>query len=216
MAETAKSLTKLIISGRNIGGSSMRRRYILTITGVCLLLAMVFSLSGIAGAASVTVRPESMEAAEDSIVDLPIKMVGAPGIGALQTEMVYDPAVLKPQTVKRGSLLANGLLEFNADKPGRVMIAMVTLDAMKGDGTVATVGFKVVGDKGQSSTLKLENSRAWEGSTHLDVVVSAETGQITVVGNSGFPWWIILIAVLVLLVLVMVWLLKARGRHKTA
>jgi hypothetical protein len=193
------------------------RRFMIALLAGMLLFIISFFCSGLISGASVTARPASLEATAGSTVDLPIQVQGAAGICAMQMDVVYDATFLAPQTVKRGALLGNGLLESNTDKPGRVKIALVTLDGIKGDGTVAIVGFKVLGQKGKSSALNLENSLAWEGSTHLNVVVNVEAGRITIVDKGGLPWWIWLVAVLILLLVVLIiWRSQANKRRKSA
>jgi hypothetical protein len=168
-------------------------------------------------AGSINVRVPSVEAQAGGTVEVPIQATGAPGIGAMQLDLVYDPAVLTPDTVTRGPVLgSNGLLEFNKDKAGRLMLAMVTLDGMQGDGTIATARFKVVGESGKKSALTLENCRAWEGASHRDVLVNAQGGQVTVVGGNNYLLWIIIAAIIVLLLILFLILRKRSARKKTA
>ena len=142
----------------------IRRRFQI---GMALLL---LGMSGWAAlpalAATVTLRVASVEAQSGGSIDVPIEAVGAPGLGALHLELAYDPKVLTPDTVTRGPLAgSNALVDFNPANAGRLLIGVVSLDAIKGDGALATVRFKVIGDAGSSSALTLDSSKAWESST---------------------------------------------------
>ncbi len=181
---------------------------------VLLLLAAVIGTQVIQ-ASSITLRVPIMEAKQGGTVDLPVQATGAPGVGALQMDLVYDGAVLKPDTVTKGLLLgSNALLQSNTDTTGRVMIALATLDGIKGDGDIVTVRFKVIGQAGQTSSLKLENALAWEGASHQDILIKTEAGQIKVTGGSSFPIWIIIIVIAVILLLVLIIFLSRRSKKK--
>jgi hypothetical protein len=180
------------------------------------LLSIGLILCGVlpALAASVTFRAASVQAQAGGTVDVPIEAVAAPNLGAVHIELVYDPKVLTPDTVSRGALAgSNALIDFNSGNPGRLLIGLVTLDAIKGDGAVATVRFKVIGDSGTSSDLTLQNSKAWESSTHAEVLVKTEAGKVTVV--AGLPDWLIpaLIALVVLILLLIILFIFGRRRR---
>jgi len=196
----------------------MRRRHIGYLAALLLSLVIVMATVWISQASSVTVSVPSLEAKAGSMVDVPIQVVGAPGIGAMQMDLIYDPAVLTPETVTNGKELgSNALLEFNKDTTGRLMMALVTLDAMQGDGTIASARFKVIGEKGQKSALTLENCRVWEGASHQDVVVNTEAGNLSVVGKdkSSFLLWIIIaVIVMILLLVLFIWRKRSAARKQ--
>lgn len=168
-------------------------------------------------AATLTMRAPSLEATAGGTVDVPIDVSGASGIGALHLEVIYDPAVIKADTVTRGALAGgNALIDFNPDKPGRLIIGIATLDDIKGDGVLATARFKVVGQAGQSSALGIEKGEAWEGASRQTVLVKTEAGKLTVKG--GLPgWWLwALIALGVLVLLLLLFFLLRRRKRQTA
>ena len=158
-------------------------------------------------AASVTFRAGTVQATAGGSIDVPIEAVAAPSLGALHLELAYDPKVLTPDTVTRGPLAgSNALVDFNPANAGRLLIGVVSLDAIKGDGVVATVRFKVIGDAGTTSALTLDNSKAWESGTHAEVLVKTEAGKVTVGG--GLPLWLfaavgVVLALLLLLIFIM-------------
>jgi len=158
----------------------MRRPYNHLFVAFLLLGAVLLGTTA-GQAASVTVRVGSAQAASGDEVAIPVTVQGAPGIGAMHVEFVYDAAILEAKAVDKGSLLGdNALLDFNASEPGRLVAGFVTLDAVEGDGTVVTMRFTVKGKEGQSSPLRLENTKAWDGETHLDILVTTEGGEFTV------------------------------------
>ncbi len=188
--------------------------FVLLILSATILLGI-----GAAQAASVTIQVPSIEANADSEVDVPIHVTGASGIGAMQLDVLYDPSILSLETVTSGPLLgSNALLEFDSNTVGRLMMAMVTIDGMNGDDTIATVRFKVLGEEGQKSALTLENAYAWEGSTHHDIIVQTEPGQIMVTGSSSSSilWIVIILAGLLLLVVLVIWWRVAARKSNAA
>jgi hypothetical protein len=65
--------------------------------------------------------------------------------------------------------------------------------------------------------LTIENAEAWEGKSHLPVIIRTEAGNLKVVG--GLPWWWligILFAVGVLALVLLFWLLLRRRREATS
>jgi|GEM_PF-2011212 hypothetical protein len=137
-------------------------------------------LGHVAYAATVTLRVGSVQATAGSTVEVPIEAIGAPGIGPMEMGLAYDPAVLTAETVTRGALLSgNALMEFNVAPRGRVVIALVASDPIKGDGAIVNVRFKVIGNAGQSA-LTLQAVRAWERGNQREVLVKTEAGKVTV------------------------------------
>jgi hypothetical protein len=196
----------------------MRRQYSYLL--VAFLLFGAILLSATAGrAASVSVRVDSVEAASGRPVQIPVTVQGAPGIGAMHLEIRYDAAILEAQAADKGVLLGdNALLDFNVAEPGKLVIGLVTLDAIEGDGTLLTTRFMVKGKEGQSSPLRLENAKAWGGKTRLDILVNTEDGKFTVGPaelSLASPLMVVaLLCALLLLFLFLVLLLLLRRRRR--
>lgn len=190
----------------------MRERWVLRLAAVALAAAPLLRAQA-AGATTVTVRAASTRAAAGQSVSIPIDLRGARDIGAMHLELVFDAAILQPDTVERGALLGGGnaLMESNTSYPGRVVISLISLQGISGDGTVAMVRFRVLGKGGQQSALRFESSRAWERTNHIDVVVNEEAGQVTV--QSGWPLLLIAAGLALLVLLIVVFFLRRRGRR---
>lgn len=184
-----------------------------------ILLGMVL-LGEAVHAATITLRVGSVRASPGSTVEVPIEAVGAPGIGPLQMELVYDPAVLTAETVTHGALLSsNALMESNVTPRGRVIVAIVAADPIKGDGVIVKVRFKVIGNAGQQSALTLEAVQAWERGNQREVLVKTEAGRVTVGGADLLAWILSGATCLFILLLVGgggVWLLTRRKRPAPA
>ncbi len=178
------------------------------------LISSLFLLSNNVLAQSVTVRVNDLQGAAGKEVKIPIELSGAANIGAMHLELVYDAAILAAKKVEKAQLLTgNTLLESNLDEPGRLVVGLVTLDGVNGDGAALSAHFVVKGQAGQKSPLSLEKVRAWEGEKRLDVLVKAESGEFTV-STPGIPWLMAAGAGLVVLLILI--LLMRRGKKKKA
>lgn len=166
--------------------------------------------------AAVTLRAPTVQAAAGATVEVPIVMTGASGIGALQLELAFDAGVVRVESVTRGALAgANALLEFNAEPPGRLAIAIATLDDLKGDGPIALARLKVVGEPGQTTALAIRSAEAWEGASRQPVQVQIESGRLAVTG-AAIAWWLWALGAVVLAALLMVLALALRRRPRPA
>jgi Cohesin domain len=193
-----------------------RYRLSLVLPALLAIGLLIFSIGRIY-AATTTFQVESAEGKPGGTVDVPVQAIGAPDLGALQTELVYDAKVLTPVDVSRGSLAGNDvLMDWNIKPEGRLIFGLATLNAIKGDGPIAILHFKVIGGAGSSSALTPENSKAWESGSHAEVLVKTVAGTVTVVGG-GLSWLLLLLIALIVLVLILVFLfLLRRNRRKTS
>lgn len=165
-----------------------------------------------AAAASVTIAvPHDATGVPGRDAEIPIAIRGAQGLGALQFELTYDPAVLEAGEVVAGPGIPGVLLESNVVSPGRLRVALAGNEPMAGDGELtATFAVKAPG----TSVLGIENARAWEQTNSLDMLIDVESGQFHAAASpaAGIP--VALLAVmggLVLLVILAV-LLTRRGK----
>jgi hypothetical protein len=172
-----------------------------------------------AHATPVTVTVDSFQATAGDVARVPVLVEGARDIGALHLELQYDPSVLSVESVENGTLPAarNAMLEFNAGAPGRVVIGLISVDGIQGDGAIAIITFKATGRSGQKTTLELQQCRAWETKSHFDILVDARSGSAQLTGISGAKLlpWILLAAAIVLLFLIVALALLLRGRKNT-
>jgi hypothetical protein len=85
-------------------------------------------------------------------VQILIHIVNASKVGNMDIKVTYDPNVLQGMNVTKGSLTANSLFDSNIVN-GKVSIAFVDDAGINGDGSLAIMQFKVVGQKGDSCQL---------------------------------------------------------------
>lgn len=157
--------------------------------GVVLTLCWLLSLpssGSVAGTEKVTLAIQSVQAISGQEVDVGVQALGCSDVGAMHLELAYDSSVLAAKDVAKGPLLSNNsLLEFNARQPGRMIIGLVSLGGVEGDGQLLTVKFLVHGPAGTDSPLNLENASAWQRTSHLDEIVVPQSGKL-VVGNAPY------------------------------
>lgn len=175
--------------------------------------------SGLAGAASVTISLPRSEAAENSQIQVAISVREAQGLGPLQLDLRYDPAVLQFVNATEGKGPAVGLFDSNLLEPGNVRLAMTgdPNQPIQGDGELFLVTFRVLGSVGQTSALTAENVRAWEQTQEaFDMKVGVEPGAL-LVKSGGLPGWLIGAGIVLLaVILAAVFALRKRGGGKTA
>lgn len=190
-------------------------RFSLILPALLAIGLLFFSVVSIS-AATTTLRIDSAEGKVGGTVNVPVQAIGAPGLSALQTEIVYDAKVLTPVDVTRGSLAGNDvLMDWNIKSDGKLIFGLATLNTIKGDGPIAILHFKIVGVAGSSSAITPQNSKAWESNTHAEVLVKTTAGKITVVGE-GFNWLLILIIALIILAIILLIVFLSRRKRKQA
>ena len=177
---------------------------------VCLLAAFAFVAT--IHASAMTLRVATLDGEEGGTVQVPLQVSGATNLGALQFDVRYDPQVLQIANVTRGALAGNGLVDSNASESGKLRIGVVTTDALNGDGVIANANFKIIGRAGTNSALTIENARAWETPSHLEILVNVEAGRVNVIAAS--PPWLIIGAVIALLLLALFILIFALTRRR--
>jgi len=109
----------------------------------------------------------------------PLNLQGAPGVGSLHAEIVFDTNVLELVNVQQGSLPGDALMKYGV-KPGRVTIGMVSPSGLAGNWTVAVVTLRsseAAPASGQSALL-LENVVAHNSETFLELPASATSGSV--------------------------------------
>lgn len=186
---------------------------------VVAILAVALLIPAAAHASNMTIRINAPSGQAGKTVDVSIVAAGAPDVGAMQLRLAYDPAVLAAEQVVAGPLLAGALLESNLETTGSIAIAVATTDGIKGDGTLATVRFKVLGKSGQRSDVRIEEAKAWERvGEHLDVLVETAHGQVSIQGAGGGSnlLWILLAAAAVLVVGAGAWYFTRRRGARAA
>ncbi|MBI1372812.1 MAG: hypothetical protein GC159_08635 [Phycisphaera sp.] len=201
----------------------MSRRNPSPSTALAVAAACLCFTCGVASAA-VTLSLPTLESNAGQSVDVPIAIKGAKGVSAMQALLTYDPAVLEvvtdaqdpDRTMTRGDVLPdNAILKLFTETPGRLPLLFLgganandkAIHAITGDGTLATVHFKVKGAGGQKTALALEKIEAFQVND-MDLLARAEPGALTV--RIEIPWLWIGVAGGVLLLLLLIMTLRRR------
>jgi len=166
-----------------------------------------------ARAAGLQVRVDAAQAAPGAEVEVPIHVKGATNLGALELVLTYDAAVIKALRVEAAALAERALYaQGKVTTPGRVPMGLASGKvSLHGDGVVFTVRFRVQGQTGQKSPLKLEFVRAWQNETSGEMLVDTQGAEFLV--TSGFPWLLVLAIVGGGVVLLALLMLLARRRR---
>jgi hypothetical protein len=148
-------------------------KWILLLPGFVLLLLA----DGPALAETVSLTISSADAAPDTKAAVPLRIENPQGLGALQFVAVYDPSALEAMGAEAGEVFA-GLVDSNVVAPGRLRVALVTNEGVSADGELVRLLFEVRGT--EASRVTIEDARAWEQASGLEMAVSAEGGTLTI------------------------------------
>lgn len=154
----------------------------------CAILA-TFAGSAAPAAAGQSSRVElSVEvgsAKGGGIATVPIRLLSSVGVGAVQFEIVYDPEVLRFKETKKGPLLCADSIEANLVRPGRVRVALVSEEEIKGVGVLLTAEFEVLDGPTGTTVIGLEGVRGWDSGNKLPIGVTSRSNEWTRVSGAG-------------------------------
>lgn len=112
-----------------------------------------------------------------SIAKVPIRFNSAVNIGALQLELVFDPALLRFKGIENGPVLSSALVESNVVQPGRARVALVSNEEVKGSGVLLVAEFEMLAGPPVATTISLESARGWDQINNLPVLVVQQPGE---------------------------------------
>jgi hypothetical protein len=194
-----------------------------------LAVSVALGSAAVAWTAELKVGAAKMQAAPGQDVAVPITVKGAKGLNGMQMGLTYDPKVLVIKSVERGPVMPeNSIVDHNKEDAGQLGLAVLGgtneartgLDSVDKDGAVLTIHFKVVGNAGDKSPLRLTNVRAADVKG-LWMLVTTEDGEVAVeearnvAGIQELPWLYIGIGAAVLLILVVVVLVSRSRKSQT-
>ena len=154
---------------------------------VVLFLMLAFAFVGEAAAAVTTVSVADSSGANGDRVKVPINVVGASNLAAMDISLTYDSSVLKGIEGDSGALATNALVESNEIEAGKMLISFVDTSGISGDGAILEVTFEVIGDSGASTQIAIE-AEGYDVD-RLDVPLETAPGTFRVVekGKVGTP-----------------------------
>ena len=112
-------------------------------------------------------------------VTAPVNANNASNLGSLEFELVYNTGILQPESVAKGELADNAMIDFSFARSGRVWVAIVDSNGLTGSGSLAEITFRSVGSGQTSAVLTLENVRAHNATTLVDIITSTTAGSLT-------------------------------------
>ncbi len=151
---------------------------------IALALLLATAMAGRAG--SVTVVLPQAQAAAGADLEVTVQAREAQGMGPMQLDLRYDPAVLEFANATAGDSPSIGLFDFNLLEPGNLRLAMTGNPGqpLEGEADLFRVTFQVIGGSGQQSPLNADNVRAWEQTEDsFDMIVEVEPGLVLVRGG---------------------------------
>lgn len=162
------------------------RKYFWTIAIVSLLL--IFSQNAMAQMIDLEI-PDTTTSVGSS-VEIPIIMSNGENVGSMDLIVNYDPDVLSVSSVEKGDL-TNGMLQANTETEGTIIISIVDVDGINGDGELVLMSFDVIGEEAGSSSLDFTSAQANDVNTYIDIQVEISDGTVTVEkkGLPGFELW---------------------------
>jgi len=114
-----------------------------------------------------------------AVAKVPIQLNSSKGMGALQFELVFDPASSRFSGIENGPLLSAALVESNVVEPGRARVALVSNEPVQGAGVLLVAEFEVlVGPDGPLS-FGLEAVRGWDQADNLPMNITGTSQDWT-------------------------------------
>ena len=106
-----------------------------------------------------------------------IQAIAASNVGSLEFVLVYEPSVLEVTTMEQAALAGDAMVEFTTQEPGRVWAGIIDAEGMTGDGPLAVISFKVVGQSDSSTPLTLAAVSAFDATTLVDLITQTSEGS---------------------------------------
>ena len=144
--------------------------------------AILLLLGSVSNAKTVKFSIANSDGSVDSTAKTPLLVEEGGGLGALQLNVMYDPAVLEPISVESADGV-NALVDFNVISPGTLRVALASTQGVENDGDLLQIKWKVLA--GTSTKLDMTDVRAWKQKTSFELPVSVTAGEFTVTAVSN-------------------------------
>lgn len=172
------------------GGDTMKK--IIIFSSLLLLLSV-----SVANAELIVEIPDASGKVGD-VINIPVNVKDAKSVGSMDIAITYDPSIVSIEKVEKGSL-SKGIVSSNTENPGIIIVSVVDSSGINGDGEVVKLTFKLL--KEGSTPLKIENVKAYDANTHIDIIAATSDGSITV-ENGGIQNYLMygVIALIVIII----------------
>lgn len=145
------------------------------------VLVLAFFVPAIATAVPV-LAPGSTTAPAGATVTIPLTLSDASEpLGNIDLTLSYDPRILEATEVLPGDLTSGALIDSNIGQ-GTVRLGIVSRQGFRGNGTVASVTFRVIGTAG-SSSLRITDLSANQADTLAPLTLSVREGTFTILAG---------------------------------
>ncbi|WP_445474537.1 cohesin domain-containing protein [Methanococcoides methylutens] len=170
----------------------MIQRRFLTIA----VLALLFVFSQNAMGQMVDLDIPDTTTSVGSSIEVPIMMSNGADVGSMDLVVTYDPDILSLASVEKGDL-TNGMVQANTEMEGTIIISIVDVDGITGDGELVVMSFDVIGEDAGSSSLTFTSAQANDVNTYIDIQVGTGDGTVTVEkkGLPGFELWMVVFVI---------------------
>jgi hypothetical protein len=146
---------------------------------VLVVAALIGSAVAVMHAATLVLSIGSGSGPAGSDARIALGGTGAAGLGAVQFELAFDPAVLQIKAVEAGSGWPGAMVESNVTAPGRLRVAAVSSQAAAGDGELLVLVVAPLEGGDAVSRLEMVSSRAWEHATNFEMLLKVSPGRFT-------------------------------------
>lgn len=113
-------------------------------------------------------------------VVVPVRVEQADGVGALKVELTYDAGGARATKVEAGEFAP--MLESNLDTPGRIVIGILNIEGIQGDGPVALIHFDPGSTRGETA-LKVKSVQAYHAETRFELAPKMTDGKLAASGD---------------------------------
>ena len=151
---------------------------------VCILL--IIACCSLTQAATITIPDTEKESGKT--IKIPITIENADNIGGMNITISYENTVLTAQSVEKGTLTTNALLEYDLDTEGEIKIIWVSTEGIDGDGSLAVISFDVIGNTDDTSNINVTSIEAADVDTLIDIIIPVQNGIFTVTKKSDTPF----------------------------
>lgn len=126
---------------------------------------------------------ENRTVAAGENVLVPINIKNAKNIGNMDILINYDPKVLKPTEVLKGSLTGDTMFESNIQTAPEIRISFASTKGVNGDGSIAYINFQAVGSAGSTSRITFVDVLANEAGTMTKLSGKSTDADVKVVAS---------------------------------
>lgn len=140
---------------------------------------------------SVTLDDYCVSPNDMTVISVNVSDISNKGVESFQFDLFFNNLVLSPVDVGLSGTIAEGWGSpfVNDQIPGELRIGAFGLSPLTGSGAFVNVRFKIIGQIGDSSAVKIKNFMFNDGSpevvTHNGIIVVKKSVQLTVASNTA-------------------------------